>query len=401
MKKIVVIGGGTAGWLTSFYLIKKYPEYQITTIDSTKIGILGAGEGSTLILKKFLIDTFNLDEDEFISKVNGTKKHGIVFEGWNQKTDYSFIHGFDLNGIENESDYAYHFDAHLFADYLKEKSIELGVSHIDNVVVDFEKQNNKISKLIFKDNTTIDSDFVFDCSGFKRLLIGNHYKSEWISYEDELIVNTALPFTLPPIKQKGLSKTIAKADDFGWIWNIPLQTRTGCGYIFSDEFSSLETIERRIKELYGDETKIGNPIKFNSGSYKKVWIENVIAIGLSGGFLEPLEATSIMTVVSQLIKLPKNLFNFEYRKKYNEYVQSLNYQNMMFIRHHYNCSRENTDFWKEYKSKILPNELIQIYNSHNKENIYDILNIIGNQIVFRQVQYNHIYKNNFIIPSII
>jgi flavin-dependent dehydrogenase len=401
MRKVIVVGGGTAGWLTSFFIKKQHPTYQVTTIDSTKIGILGAGEGSTLILRRVLLEHFGFDEDEFISKVNGTKKHGIVFEGWNKKTDYSFVHGFDLDGVENESEYAYHFDAHLFADYLKEKSVEIGVTHIDNVVVDFEKQNNKISKLIFEDNTTIDSDFVFDCSGFKRLLIGNHYKSEWISYEDELIVNTALPFTLPPIKQKGFSKTIAKADDFGWIWNIPLQTRTGCGYIFSDEFSSLETIESRIKELYGDETKIGNPIKFESGSYKKVWIENVIAIGLSGGFLEPLEATSIMTTIFQLLKLPNDLFSSHYKEVYNDYVNSLNFQNMMFIRHHYNCSREDTDFWKEYKSKSLPTELIEIYNSDNKEEIYDILNIIDKQIIFRQTQYNHIHKNNFIIPSII
>jgi tryptophan halogenase len=395
MKKIVVLGGGTAGWLTSYFIKQKYPNHQIITIDSSNIGILGAGEGSTLILKKLLIDRFGFSENELLSKVNGTKKHGITFEGWNKKNNYSFIHGFELNGTESENYYAYHFDARLFADFLKEKSIEDGVFHIDNDVIDFEKVNNKISKIILKNNQSLECDFVFDCSGFNRLLIGNLYNSEWISYENELIVNTAVPFFLPTIKQKGLSKTIAKADDYGWIWQIPLQNRTGCGYIFNNMISPEDDVKYRIQQLYGDDVKFGNTISFKSGSYKQSWIENVIAVGLSSGFLEPLEATSIMTAVFQLLKLPSDIFENTHQKKYNRLVNDLNYQNMMFIRHHYNCNRDDTKFWKEYTNKEIPIELKKIYDSDNTEDICDILNTIDRQIVFKQVQYNHIYKNNF------
>jgi tryptophan halogenase len=154
-------------------------------------------------------------------------------------------------------------------------------------------------------------------------------------------------------------------------------------------------VRYRIQKLYGDDVKFGNTISFKSGSYKQSWIENVIAVGLSSGFLEPLEATSIMTAVFQLLKLPSDIFENTHQEKYNRFVNNLNYQNMMFIRHHYNCNRDDTKFWKEYTNKEIPIELKKIYDSANTEDICDILNTIDRQIVFRQVQYNHIYKNNF------
>lgn len=401
-KKIVVVGGGTAGWLTSLYLAKNYSYYDITIIDSTKIGILGAGEGGTLILRKLLLDEFGLDEKEFLEKVNGTRKYGITFEGWNENTKYSFVHGFNLNGQEDTYSFAYHFDARLFADYLKEKTLELGVNHIDNEVLNFQLYNNKISKIIFENNDFIDCDFVFDCTGFKRMITGNLYKSKWISFENELIVNTAIPFQFQNDKISIQPKTIASAEKYGWVWQIPLQNRWGCGYIFSDEYADETTIKKEIQELFCDkDIRIGNTIKFEPGCYKEVWKENTISIGLSTGFLEPLEATSIMTTVLQLKKLPKNLFNDNCKQIYNESVFSLNFQNMMFIRHHYNCSREDTQFWIDYKNKNLPNELTQINNSDNDTNIFNIIGIINNKITFRQPQYNHIRKNNFMKGSII
>jgi tryptophan halogenase len=398
MKKITIIGGGTAGWLSALYLKNRYTNYKISIVESSKIGILGAGEGGTPNLKGLLINELGIDEDEFLNRVNGTKKYGIVFEGWNENVNYSFVHGFDNNGLEASYAYSYHFNARLFAEFLKEIALKRDIEYIDNEIKDFELLDNKISKIIFEDNSNVQTDFIIDCSGFKRLVIGNLYKGNWKSYENELIVNSAVPFFLPHKNMDRYPKTIAKAVDYGWMWQIPLQDRWGCGYIFSDKYTNEDTIVGEINKMFGDtNTIINKPIKFNAGCYENVWIENSIAIGLSGGFLEPLEATSIMTTIIQLRRLPDDIFDNSKREWYNKFIHNINYQNMMFIRHHYNCSRSDTDFWKEYQNMILPDELKDIYDTYNnKKDILDILNIKDKTINFTLSQYMLIYVNNFI-----
>jgi len=398
MKNITIVGGGTAGWLSAVYIKKKYKEYKISIIESSKIGILGAGEGATPNLKGILLHNFGFDEDEFLSRVNGTKKYGIIFEGWNENTNNAYVHGFEAAGLEGRDIHSYHFNARLFAEYLKEKALDIGVEYIDNEILDFELTDNKISKIVFENSDLILTDFVIDCSGFSRLIIGNLYKSKWKSYENELIVNSAVPFFLPQNNLDKYPKTIAKAAKYGWIWQIPLQDRWGCGYIFSDKYANESQIIDEINGMFGDgNLKINKPIKFNAGCYENVWVENCIAVGLSGGFLEPLEATSIMTTILQLRQLPKDIFDYSKRSDYNKFIHNINYQNMMFIRHHYNCSRNDSDFWKEYKSMELSDELKQIYDIHrNRKNIFDILGIINKRINFTLDQYMLVYKNNFV-----
>jgi hypothetical protein len=150
--------------------------------------------------------------------------------------------------------------------------------------------------------------------------------------------------------------------------------------------------------MFGDKIlTINKPIKFNAGCYENVWVENCIAIGLSGGFLEPLEATSIMTTIVQLTNLPNDIFDNTKRDLYNQVIHNVNYQNMMFIRHHYNCSRNDSSFWKEYRNMVLPDELTKIYNkAANPKSVFDILNINNKNIVFSLAQYMLIYENNFI-----
>jgi tryptophan halogenase len=398
MKTITIIGGGTAGWLSAIYIKKKYTNYKISIVESSKIGILGAGEGGTPNLKGMLLYNFGFDEEDFLNKVNGTKKYGIIFEGWNDNTSHSFVHGFEASGLEGNTTYSYHFNARLFAEYLKEFALNIGVKYIDNEIKDFELIDNKISKIIFEDLNTIQTDFVIDCSGFKRLIVGNLYKEKWKSYESELIVNSAVPFFLPQHKVDKYPKTIAKAVEYGWIWQIPLQDRWGCGYIYSDKYANETTIVNEINKMFGDKTPtINKSIKFNAGCYENVWVENCIAIGLSGGFLEPLEATSIMTTIVQLKKLPDDIFDYSKRDTYNEFIHNINYQNMMFIRHHYNCSRNDTDFWKEYQNMVLPDQLKDIYDIYNnKKDILGILNIKDKSINFTLPQYMLIHRNNFI-----
>jgi tryptophan halogenase len=403
-KIITIVGGGTAGWLSALYINKKYPNYLTKVIESSKIGIIGAGEGSTPNLKWLLVDFLGIDETEFLIAVNGTKKFGIDFTGWCSDTEHSFIHGFGIGGIESDG-YSYHFNARLFADFLKSKAIERGVSHIDTEVDDFILNNGEIKELRLSDGETVYTDFIIDCTGFHRKIIGKIYHSEWESYSDQLIVNSAIPFFILNTKNDINQKTIAKAEEWGWVWNIPLQDRWGCGYIYNDEMVDDETIISKIQEKWGNhDIQINKKIKFNAGSYKEVWMGNTIAIGLSSGFLEPLEATSIMTVIIQLQNLPNDLFDYFNRERYNSIVNKVNLQNMLFIRHHYRCNREDTQFWKKYKESTLHQKLNDVYdkidlNQKTPDEFYNILDWEHETklpLIFSFNQYDLVTKNNYI-----
>lgn len=394
-RNILVIGGGTAGWLSALFLKKKNPQCEVSLIESSSIGILGAGEGGTPNLRSIIVDVFGFDEDDFLNKVNGTRKYGIIFEGWNYNTEHSFVHGFDYNGLENET-YSYHFNARLFAEYLQNKSKECGVNHIYGEISEFVFNGPKISGVVLESGEILSADFFIDCSGFSRLIIGNIYKEKWNSYEDELLVNSAIPFFINEKNERINQKTLSKAAEFGWIWKIPLLDRWGCGYLYNDKFIDDDHIQKEIIRSHeGKDLSINKKIKFKAGAYENVWIENCVAIGLSSGFLEPLEATSIMTVVFQLKQLPENLFEDTHKDEYNYKVKQFNLQNMIFIRGHYDCSRNDTRFWKEYRGKKIPIVLKKVYDSFlTKESVNKIFGDVENT-PFTKEQYIHIHTNNF------
>lgn len=406
MKKIVIIGGGTAGWLTALYMKKYYTEYNITLLESTKLGILGAGEGGTPNLRGLLLGEFGLDESEFLTEVKGTKKYGILFDKWNIDPTHSFVHGFGLDALEDPTEYSYHFDARLFAKYLQKKAVEIGVNHLDNEAQIFLKTGSEISTIVCEDGTEVPVDFLIDCSGFRRLVIGQVYNSPWQSYEEHLKVNAAIPFFVNKPNQDPFQRTVAEAANYGWIWKIPLQHRSGCGYIYDSNLVEEDEIRSEILKAYPQEDIQFNPkIEFKAGCFKQVWIENCIAIGLSGGFLEPLEATSIMTTIFQLKFLPKDLFDYSKREQYNHLTERLNFQNMAFIRHHYNCSREDTIFWKEYRTRELLPELEDIYSEMKQplasktplSSIFKLEKGVMKDygISFGMTQYKHIQVHNF------
>jgi tryptophan halogenase len=397
MKNIVIVGGGTAGWLSALFLKRKYPIYNVTLIESTVIGILGAGEGGTPNLKSIIVDYFGFDENEFLEKVNGTKKYGIIFDKWHKDLNHSFVHGFGYDGLENDL-YSYHFNARLFAEFLKNKSVERGVNHIDAEISEFINLDNNINTIVLNTGDKIVVDFVFDCSGFSRMVIGKLHKTKWNSYEDELIINSALPFFINKPNKEINQRTIAEAIDYGWMWKIPLQDRWGCGYLYNNQMVDDEKIASEISRLHSNENiTINKKIKFNPGVYENVWVENSLAIGLSSGFLEPLEATSIMTIIYQLRHLPEDIFDYSKRDEYNRNVNIYNNQNMIFLRHHYNCSRNDTIFWKTYRDKKLPPILEKVYSTINtQEKIADVFGVNDNVVTFTKEQYVHVMNNNFL-----
>jgi len=353
--KIVVVGGGTAGWVTSLFLLSNYKSSEITVIESSEIGILGAGEGSTPLMRKFL-KSINVDEIDFIEKTKSTFKLGINFENWNVHNK-SYKHPF-INDSKS-----YHFDAKLVAEYFKDIAIKRGIVYVDGIVNDFiQNEKGDITKIILNNDDIIDTDFVFDCSGFHRLIIGKLFKSNWISYNEHLKVNTAIPFFLERDDPNMELDTESIAMKYGWMWKIPLQHRWGCGYVFDNnqisEIDAKNEIEEKLK------TKINSPrtLKFSAGCYEKVWVNNCIAIGLASGFLEPLEAVSIHITLMQLNLVNKHLFKDNDVNLFNEGFFQIMEEHFLFIYYHYMCNKKDSLFWEKYNFENAPKKIHEFVN---------------------------------------
>ena len=362
MNNITIIGGGTAGWLTALFIQKNYPSSKIKLIESSKIGILGAGEGSTPNLVDFLKE-LEIDEELFLNEVNGTKKTSIEFFDWSSNKK-SFIHGFGADGVEDYNYYAYHFNARLFANFLQKVAISRGVVHIDNEINKIILDDDNISGVELKNGEIINTNFLFDCTGFHRL-VADLYHIKWNNYNKDLVVNSAIPFFIHSPNKNIYCRTNAIAMKYGWVWQIPLKDRWGCGYIYNENLISEGDALKEIYNRFGGEISVNKKIKFSAGTYEKTLINNSLLVGLSSGFLEPLEATSIMTIIVQLKRFLKFKHNIITAEQFNNGMNNIQRQNMLLLRSHYNCERCDTEFWKFYKNNSLPEELKNIISGDN------------------------------------
>lgn len=428
---IVVVGGGTAGWLTALYAQKVYPHETIILVESEEIGILGAGEGVTPHLAH-LFEFLELPVFDLITNAKATIKNGIKFTNWSDSLKHyihpftppnktsevhaltsnpylpyeTFVapmygahvgHTFDQYSFgekiskekkvpfirsqsttQNSSDifyevisgWAVHFDANLVAKFLRKVGEQRGIVRVEGIVSHIEADpDGYITSLRLETDKVIDVDFVFDCTGFKRLIIGNFYQATWKSHADHLPAKKAIPFFLPPDKEIP-PYTEAIAMDYGWMWKIPLQHRYGCGYVFDSNFISDEDAKKELDNYFGFEVESPRTFTFNAGCFKEIWIKNCLALGLASGFIEPLEATSIMQTCNTLkrfFSLPLNvtckddvdraLLNNQYLKETQEIV------NFLYL--HYVTDKQNTDFWKNF-----------ITNNEAPEQIDYLLNVV-------------------------
>lgn len=395
MKNVIVVGGGAAGWMTALFIKQKVPNTDVTVIASEEIGILGAGEGTVPLFSIFLQE-LNIDPFNVIEHCSGTIKVGIKFCNWLGTGDW-FYHPFsatspnenfsndlrydealmidemlglpteffsydmgDLLGSQNKvtahkskrTPHAYHFDAVKLANFLKQIAIQRGIKYFDDFIIEFERDaSGFMTKLIGKNNT-YDSDFVFDCTGFRKLIIGGLYNGDWIDVSKRLPVNKAIPFFLPPNKELE-SVTTATAMDYGWVWQIPLQHRSGCGYVFNSNFCDEQKAIDEINRKYG-EVETPKTFNFNSGYFRNPLIKNCLAIGLAGGFLEPLEATSIWTTMLTLKQLMHEVDSIFYKddrclqatRNINDRITKIYECNIDFIQLHYLSKRNDTEFWR-------------------------------------------------------
>ncbi|GAB01518.1 tryptophan 7-halogenase [Acinetobacter venetianus] len=403
MNRVVVVGGGTAGWFAALQLRQLFSaSVEIMVISAPQIPIVGVGEGGVLNLLTVLHD-LNVDLKDFIAKTGSTLKLGFRYESWRtgQSDDYYyhlfplatddfvwnengynpflsglFNHGIDISKymasyqfseekkpfeevleilLEGKNNFgaSLHFDTFRVGQYLRDIAIARGILHVEEKVESFQIDTltGHISSICLE-KRNIDCDFLIDASGFARLLIGKQYQSEWCSFSDVLPLNRALPFHLQYGDEPKELVTRATAMSSGWMWQIPLQERIGAGYVFHDEFISDQQAQREVEAWLGCEIKPAKPISFEAGCYKEVWIKNVVAIGLASGFVEPLEATSIGQMLTQLQLLVSFIKeNHGIISKQN--IDCFNQQNTQFwfgirdfIRMHYDTGRSDTDFWK-------------------------------------------------------
>jgi tryptophan halogenase len=375
MNNFVVVGGGTAGWITALFIKKNVPYSEVTVIASSEIGILGAGEGTTPPFIKFL-ENLNISVEDIIKHAKGTIKNGIKFTNWNGDGSYYYHPFWEKNSIglseelcnnslvnynkllEKQDIDALHFDANLLAKYLQTVGLKRGINLIDDEVVEIlQNEKEYITGLKLKSNTIVDLDFVFDCSGFKRLIIGKHYKSQWNSYADILPVNRAMPFFLDNANENNLPPyTEAIAMKYGWMWKIPVQGRYGCGYVFDSSYVTDEEIKQELEDYLEHEIKSPRMFNFDAGCYEKTWIKNCIAIGLSSGFSEPLEATSIWIQTTSLEYFLYKINGILLRddqsiEEYNNGVNRMNYDLVNFIQFHYLSQRKDSGFWRNFETK--------------------------------------------------
>ena len=420
---IVVLGGGTAGWLTALHANKYYPNLNVFVVESEEIGILGAGEGTTPQIVGHL-DELNIAVSELVKNCKATIKTGINFQNWNGDGK-KYFHSFQTNAglrdfsslaftrnvIENLSNdninlpkklcdvkkvpftyaqnvdclnnnpinsfyqyaaWALHFDARELAKYLRMVAENRGITRIEGKLKSVLRDGNNIKALALENGDSIDSDFVFDCSGFARLLIGKTFETEWISYSDHLPLDTAVPFFIPHDNDVS-PLTDAIAMKYGWIWMIPLQNRWGCGYVFDDTHINSDEAKKEVEEFLGHKVEVNRTIKFKAGRYEDFCVNNCIAIGLSSGFTEPLEATAIMVIIFGLgaVMRAKQKYKTidDFRKEYNNYMSTMCDDVADFLQFHYFTKRNDTEFWKKVtKNAIKSNNLTNNLQSISKQN---------------------------------
>ena len=423
--KIVIVGGGSAGWMTAATLAKACPDKDITLIESPNIPIVGVGE-STLGQINNWLNYMGIEDKEFMKATDATYKLSIRFQDFYRKGGGHFHYPFgeaDLRGCQNSSndwidyrimtgntepthtyaewfytnmllvnsgklcenpleklpmfnfkqDVAYHFDAVKFGQYLKSNwALNKGVKYIVGDVTDTMTDENGIRELMINKTQTISADLFIDCTGFKSLLLDKALQEPFESYEDILPNNSAVAARVPFINQRKqtVPYTNCVAYDNGWIWEIPLWTRMGMGYVYSDKYISDEQAKIDFKEyLKKGNHPIDNvefrTIKMRVGVHKRIYSKNVCAIGLAAGFIEPLESNGLFTVhefLMQLVRIlqrhspsrfDKDAFNWKCKLMFRNFAE--------FVAMHYAMTqRDDTKYWRDVKNREYCTDLIDL-----------------------------------------
>ena len=412
LKDIVIVGGGTAGWMTAAALSAVLNgRYRITLIESDAIGTVGVGEATIPLIGHFN-QIVGLDESEFLKATHGTFKMGIEFVNWG-RLGSRYQHGFGVIGREmstvpfhqywlkmwkagkarplgdyslnqvaakmnrfmppqkdipdspiSQLAYAYHFDASLYARYLRGIAEARGVTRLEGLIqqVVLHPENGHVQKLVLEGGREVSGDLFIDCSGMRGLLIEDTLKtgfedwSHWLPCDRAWAVPCESVHPLTPY-------TRSTAHQAGWQWRIPLQHRIGNGHVYcSGHLGDDEAAAVLLGNLDGQPLADPRLIKFTTGMRKKAWNRNVVAIGLSSGFLEPLESTSIHLIQAAIIQLieffPDAGFDATDMDEYNKHSRFHFERIRDFIILHYHLNqRTDSSFWKQCATMAIPETL--------------------------------------------
>ena len=416
MLKVVIAGGGTAGWLAACGLSTRLAGLvDIRLVESDAIGTVGVGEATIPPMRNFH-RIMKIDEQEFMRATQATFKLGIVFDNWGDLGE-SYIHSFGEIGQrswmaefhefwlearaqgfggsledyclelkaakagkfataidDTRLNFAFHLDATRYAKYLRQISEKAGVRRVEGMIKQVQKdqQSGDIKALLLESGELIEGDLFIDCTGFRSLLLGDALGvefedwSHWLFSDRAIAVQTTASEPPPPY-----TRAIAHAS--GWQWRIPLQSRVGNGIVYSSRFMSDDEAQSTLtNNISGDMITEPRLLKYRTGCRQKSWHKNCIALGLSSGFIEPLESTSIHLVMTAIIRLIR-LFPFggcseELAYRFNQETRTeIETVRDFIILHYKQTKRTDSDFWNAYRTMQIPDSLahrIEIFKNN-------------------------------------
>ncbi len=424
IQNIVIVGGGTAGWMSAAALAKVLTgPWNITLVESEEIGTVGVGE-ATIPLISIYNSALEIDEDEFMRETHATFKLGIEFVNWGQVGD-SYIHGFgplgpdigitkfhqywlkliktgEASGLENysintmaarqnkfmrarkdlgnsplaEIAHAFHFDANLYAAYLRRYAQARGVRRVEGKVTGATTRpdNGFIDTIVLENGEQISGELFIDCSGFRGLLIEQTLQTGYEDWSHWLPCNRALAVPCESVSPL-TPYTRSTAREAGWQWRIPLQHRIGNGHVYCNDFvSDQRAADVLLANLDGKALADPRPLKFVTGKRKKMWNKNVVAVGLASGFMEPLESTSIHLIQSTISRLtaffPDQHFNPTDIDEFNRQADFEFTRIRDFLILHYKATqRTDSDFWNHCRTMAIPDTLqnkISLFENHGR-----------------------------------
>lgn len=434
--KILIVGGGTAGWMAANLLVSRWKDVEIYLLESTDIGIIGVGEGSTPHLK-FFFDAADISESEWMPRCNATYKNGISFVNWSSIPGFeSYFHPFpaqtddiftvpvffnnikarmqgsnanvhpdhffletyltreNLGPIPAETfpfgvAYGYHFDSTLLGQFLAEKATSRGVKRIFGTLTEvLHDSDGALTAVRLDDDSLLDADFFIDCSGFKSLLLQGALKASFKSFKENLfndaavVMPSAMSEVIPP-------ETRSTALSSGWAWKIPLTNRYGNGYVYSADYISPDQAEIELRQHLGllDSDVAARHLQMKVGRVEKHWVKNCVAVGLSQGFIEPLEATALalsFDTISRFMTYYENgLYTNKYQDEFNKEINAKFDGVRDYIVCHYKANqRQDTDYWRDNAA-----------NTNLSQNLNKILHFWSNSKDFAK----DMYMNNLVL----
>lgn len=442
IKKVVIAGGGTAGWVAAAALSKQLGKLlDVVLVESDEIGILGVGEATIPPMRTFH-SLLGIDEQEFMRATEAVFKLGISFKNWGQIGD-EYIHPFGSTGqgsyladfqhfwlhgkskgidaafgeysLEVQAakankftlskkgsiNYAYHLDATRYAKFLRKFSENLGVKRIEGKIQQVQQHpNGDIQSLRLDSGEVIDGDLFIDCTGFTGLLIDKTLKTPYEDWSHWLPCNTAIAIQTESVEPPKPYVTCT-AHHAGWQWHIPLQHRVGNGNVFCNHFMSDDQAKQHLlSQVNGKLLSEPKVIKYKTGRRKVFWNRNCVALGLSSGFVEPLESTSIYMFMIGIVRLMKMFpFNGVTQSMANEYNQQLiaELENIrdFIILHYHVTAREDSEFWRYCKNMSIPDSL-----AHRLELFRETASCYpGERELFRLDSWLHVMLGQGIMPK--